>query len=397
MSVLYCRIPHFLAALTRAHVDLPATQPLALLGPDERVWGVSPAAARAGVAVQMRPPLAQARCPDLCLLPLDTARADAAQQAFGEVLGAWQLPTEMQSWGAAYIDLHGVAAGAPAVQPLAAELGQQLRRVLGAHLQPAIGWDSGKFTARAAAVRARPGCMRLVGKAEEVPFLSPLPITLLPLETAALQQLNWLGIRTLGQFAHLPAVAVQQRFGAAGRLAQAWAQGRDTRPVHDAAGRPFPPRSIDFDAPTTQLGAVMAALMHVLDPLLQDCLARLEGCTRVQLQLTFVTGETRRVELALVEPLADGAILRARLQDRLQTLVWPGALDRITVTHFAAGELPAPQLTLFRHPELEEPAPSLEPLAHGLARRFGPVFWRGELVDEAHPLPEKRTRLHELP
>ncbi len=129
------------------------------------------------------------------------------------------------------------------MRPLAAELGRRLRGRLGVHLQPALGWDSGKFTAHAAAMQVAPGRIRLVDKAEEVRFLAPLPVTLLPLPPLHLQQLHWLGVRTVGQFAALPAAAVWQRFGAAGKLAHRWAQGKDDRPVRSRLSRrPAPAR-----------------------------------------------------------------------------------------------------------------------------------------------------------
>ena len=141
------------------------------------------------------------RCPDIVLQSLDIQRSQEEQDAFLSTLMHWQLPVEAQSWGSAYVDLNHVADGAEEVQPLAAELGGRVRRDPGQTLQPALGWDSGKFTARAAAAYTAPGRMRLVGKKEESRFLSPLSITLLPLPLPDQQQLHWLGIRTLGQFA----------------------------------------------------------------------------------------------------------------------------------------------------------------------------------------------------
>ena len=214
----------------------------------------------------MRAQQARAACPDLLLRTLDLAVAEAEQSALLAELAEWQLPVEPQSWGSAYVDMHAVAKSAPSVQPLITEVGQRLRKRLGVDLQPALGWDSGKFTARAAACVAPPGRMRLVDKADEARFLNPLPIMLLPLPRPHLQQLHWLGIRTLGEFAALPAAGVAQRFGAGGRQAQRWAQGRDDRPVRGAVKQAPAPVAVTLDPPTATLQPLVEAVMGSLRP-----------------------------------------------------------------------------------------------------------------------------------
>ena len=54
MSVLCCRVPHLLITLACRRTPALADRPLALLGPDERVWAASPLAAQSGVQTQMR-------------------------------------------------------------------------------------------------------------------------------------------------------------------------------------------------------------------------------------------------------------------------------------------------------------------------------------------------------
>ncbi len=198
MSVLCCHVPNLLITLALRQAPDLAGHPLALLGPDDRVWAASPEAAGSGVQQQMRAQEARTACPDLLLRPLDLQAAETEQSALLAELAEWQLPVEPLGWGSAYVDLHAVAKDRPSVQPLLADAGRRLRQRLGADLQPSLGWDSGKFTARAAACVAPPGRMRLVDKTDEARFLNPLPITLLPLPRPHLQQLHWLGIRTLG-------------------------------------------------------------------------------------------------------------------------------------------------------------------------------------------------------
>ena len=394
MSVLCCYVPNFLVQLTRRTLPRLADRPVALLGPDERVWAVSAEAWQEGVRREMRPQQALTRCPDLYLKPVDMEQGQTEQQAFLDTLLTWGLPVEAQTWGAAYVDLHQVAVDRATVQPLCTDMGRRLRNTLGEQLQPALGWDSGKFTARAAASRTRPGRMRLVGKADEARFLSPLPITLLPLPPLALQQLAWLGICTLGQFAALPSVAVWQRFGQAGKLAQQWAKGRDNRPVMTTVRPAMAPTAVDFAPPTVYHGQALEAALAVLQPQLTVLAEQLTGCRRLHLNLLFDEGSERTVDCIFVEPVSSGRRLRATLEHRLRTLSWPAPLATLSLTITEIGELPAQQLTLF--PEMSEAASPVAELVHRLNGRYGPLFFQGAVVEPGHVLPERRSLLQNM-
>lgn len=391
MSVLCCHIPEFLTNLTLVRQPRLAAYPLALLGPDERVWAVSAAARSQGIQVEMRPHQAQMHCPDVHLASLDLVHCQAEQQAFLALLAQWGLPVEERGWGSGYVDLHAVAMDPLQVRPLAAELGDRVRRALGASLQPALGWDSGKFTAQAAAICTGPGHMRLVEKADEVRFLEGLSISLLPLPPGALQQLHWLGIRTLGQFARLPPGAVGQRFGTAGRLAQRWAQGKDDRPVQNGVTAAPAPAETELDPPSGMLSRVLAALDGLLPPLLSYLAGRLQGCRHLRLQLDFVEGSTRILDLVFVDPVSQIASLRQTLSDRLSALNWPAEMNRITVAVLAVGELQVRQLALFADLS-EQPAP-LATLAQALGARYGQFLFQAHLVNSRHPVAERRARL----
>jgi nucleotidyltransferase/DNA polymerase involved in DNA repair len=389
MSVLCCRIPDFLIRLHLRRHPAQGEHPLALLGGDERVWAVSPIARQNGVLPGMTGRQAQQRCPDLRRCSLDSAAAEAEQDAFLGLLHASGLPVEPLGWGMAYVDLHPLATAKGKVHPLCAEMGRSLRTALGDLLQPALGWDSGKFTARLAALRAEPGAMRLVDKADEVAFLTPLPVTLLPLPAQSLQHLHWLGIRTLGQYAGLPESAVWQRFGQAGKLAWRWAQGRDDRPVQSAQSHLPDPRLVDFDPPEERLAPALAALMEPLRSVLADLADRLQGLRHLRLTLHFLSGDCCTLDLTFVEPLTQEHMLRTMLAHRLQTLVWPDLLTQAELHILAVGELVLEQPFLF--PELTTPtAQTLSDLAQRLRGRYGPIFYGGRVDDPGHPVAERR-------
>ncbi|MBU1746302.1 MAG: hypothetical protein KKA73_01310, partial [Chloroflexi bacterium] len=181
MSVLYCTIPHFAAALARRDDPDLAGQPLVLIGPGERVLDVSAEAAADGVAPGMTARIAAIRCPAALQLDADVAHCRGEFEALLQVLETASPLVEPHGWGAAYADLRALAPDQARAVAVCREVGPAVRRELGAALQPALGWDSSKFTAHAAARRTRPGHLRAVAAVGERAFLDPLPVTLLPL------------------------------------------------------------------------------------------------------------------------------------------------------------------------------------------------------------------------
>ncbi len=390
MSIMCCRVPDFLTSLAERDKPELSGKPVALLGEDERVCAVSPEARQSGVTLQMPARQAQMRCPDVRLHPLSMETSQAEQDAFVGKLAECGLPVEAPSWGIAYVDLHAVAMTSQTVRPYCADLGKQARGVLGEDLVPSIGWDTGKFTARAAASTATPGRMRLVDRTHEERFLQPLSIALLPLSPLAVQQLTWLGIRTLGQFARLPRTAVWQRFGAEGKLAQAWAQGRDDRPVRRTVEEAMPPLSIDFDPPTGLDGDVLEAVLSRLRPSLSALAKRLEGCRHLRLVLNFADGSARKIDHTFVEPVVEESRLRATLSHQLQILNWPAELASLNLSLLECGELMPHQLTLYA---LDTDRSPLMQLAQKLSGRYREIFFRLSMSDEHHPLSERRSTM----
>ena len=389
--MLCSRIPDFALALATRHQPDLANRPVALMGREDEICGLSCQARQAGVRTGMTSRLAQMRCPELSILPADLAECQSAQDILLAELAQWELPVEAQGMGMAYVDLHAVSTERAEVQGLAADLGRRIRRTLGDDLQPSLAWDHSKFCARAAAYRTRPGRIKLVAKDDEVSFLAPLSIYLLPLPIFDLQWLHWLGITTLGQFGALPAGAVWQQFGQAGQLAQRWAQGRDDRPVRNLLHAIWTPLEVELETPTAQLAPVVDGLMAKLQPYLDKWAAALLGCTRLRLDLEFVNRERRALDLLWIEPVSQAPRLRFHLGNQLAALHWPTALDRLVITQAVTAELPAMQMTLFAEPVIERT--TLDEVAEPLQHRYGVIFLRGTVADACHPVDERRIRV----
>ena len=209
-----------------ALAPLPGTEPL--------IGSVTAAAQAKGVRPGMRLGEALATCPGLVLVEQDPA---GVEQAWEEIL------RRLEDAGFAVEPAEpGTRATSrrSGVERLYGGLEPALKRALAA-VGPA--WDARagaaerRFAALAAANVARPGQALIVSDDRTRKFLAPLPLTLLPLERERYEELEELGVRTIGQLAGLPGGAVAERLGPDGRRAWSLARGEHdgTRQRPDAA------------------------------------------------------------------------------------------------------------------------------------------------------------------
>jgi protein ImuB len=384
MSILYCTIPHFAAAL--AQRDSPGLQshPLVLIDPEGRVFGVSAEAAACGVAVGLAARTAEIRCPEAHLVDADLTRCREEFEALLQLLEHTSPKVEPHGWGAAYVDL-----GDPEAIDLCKQAGRAVRRVLGEALQPALGWDSSKFTAQAAARRTRPGHLLAVAAVRERAFLKPLPVRLLPLPDDSLRRLGFLGLRTLGQYAALPPAAVWQQFGQAGKRAQRYARGQDDRPVVPRWQAPRLTAGCEFEVPVNERERLVATLRRLASPLLTQLREDLRACGEVRLTVGFEDeGAQERARTFLFPTACEGRVVRA-LGELLDAMCWRSAAVSLAVALAQIQDAVVEQLPLFPQDERKE---KLREVQRYLVARFGANrLRRAVLAQPGAPLPEWRV------
>jgi nucleotidyltransferase/DNA polymerase involved in DNA repair len=394
MSVACCQIPDFLILIACQQHPKWQERPLALVGPDNQLWAISPQAKHLGIRTEMSLAQAQIYCPEIVVGEIDLGVCENQQAEFLASIHKWQLPVEVLGWGRAYVDMQLVGRAVTTVRSLVVELGQAVRQTLGNQMQPSLGWDSGKFTASAAADWTSPGRIKLVDKENELNFLKPLPVALLPLPTKHLQQLEWLGIYTLGQFASMPRAAVWQRFGKVGKLAHLWAQGRDDRAVEDNLPKTQATTSIAIDPPSGLLHLVQEAVVASVKPRIEYLSQNLVGLRQLRITLEFVPTSQVSVDLVFVEPVGQIERFKSALSSKLCSLSWKGKVQRVHWQILATGELRQFQTTLFD--EIEPQFMSLELTVGDLVKPYGSYLLGSHLVDPRHPVPSRRSSFFTL-
>jgi DNA polymerase-4 len=395
MSILYCSIPHFAAALIQR--DNPSLQhrPLVLIGPDGRVFAASAEASACAITPGLTPRAAEARCPQARLVEADVTRCRAEFEALLQLLEHTNPLVEPHGWGAAYVDLDGLASDSADAIAICSQVGQAIRRELGESLQPALGWNSTKFTAQAAAKRTQSGHLLVVAAARERAFLRPLPVALLPLGDYSLQRLGFLGLRTLGQYAALPPAAVLQQFGQAGRLAYKCARGEDARPVIPRTQERRLVAHWECEHLLTEREQLLTILRRLVAPLLQELRQNLQACGQIRLTVRFVDDSAQERERTLLFPTADEertVLVLGQLVDGMQ---WHMGATALQVTLERIQDSLAEQLTLF--PMQTEKELKLLEVQSYLQARFGANrLRRAILAHPTAPLPEWRANWLEV-
>lgn len=271
---------------------------------------------------------------------------------------------------------------------------------LGLHLQKSLELNqlasqiaiaSNRFTAWVTAQATREHTVSFVNEGEEAWALACHPVSLLPLEDKVLERLDWMGIRTLGDFAQLPSAAIRPQFGKPGQLAYQLTKGIDTTPIPKLTqGREFS-RTLKFD------GEVMDR--QVIDSALNKLAAE------VATSLERAAQTARKLRLTLDLNIRGACELEVRLRRRTNTApqfnnALKVLLDRakiavpITGIAVAAGDivpLAAQQLELFPAMRVVE---AREAVLEDLVERYGPRFFKAAIVDGNSLLPEEQAEFN---
>ncbi|SCF41358.1 DNA polymerase Y family protein [Micromonospora mirobrigensis] len=283
---------------------VPATGPVAVLHAN-RVVACSEQARAEGVRRGLRRREAQGRCPRLTVVDHDPGR-DA--RAFEPVVAAVEevaAGVEVVRPGACALAARGPARYLGGEEAAAERIIEQVAQACAVESQ--VGIADGVF---AAGLAARTG--RVVPPGGSPAFLAGLPVEALG-RPALTDLLRRLGVRTLADFAALPAGDVLARFGFDGALAHRLAAGRDHRPL--AVRQPPVDLAVtaDHDEPIDRVDAAAFAARALAERLHERLAGHGLACTRLGIEAVTAHGqELHRVWRH------DGLLTVAAIADRVR-------------------------------------------------------------------------------
>ncbi|MEV2240277.1 DNA polymerase Y family protein [Micromonospora sp. NPDC049891] len=283
---------------------VPATGPVAVLHAN-RVIACSERARAEGVRRGLRRREAQGRCSGLTVVDHDPGR-DA--RAFEPVVAAVEevaVGVEVIRPGACALAARGPSRYLGGEEAAAERIIEHV--ALSCAVESQVGVAAGVF---AAGLAAREG--RIVPPGGTAEFLAGQPVEALG-RSALADLLRRLGVRTLGDFAALPAGDVLARFGFDGALAHRLAAGRDDRPL--AVRRPPVDLTVtaDLDDPIDRIDVAAFAARTLAEQLHERLAGYGLACTRLGIEAVTAHGqELHRVWRH------DGLLTAAAIADRVR-------------------------------------------------------------------------------
>jgi nucleotidyltransferase/DNA polymerase involved in DNA repair len=390
MPVACALIPRFrlIAAVSDGGV---LSRPAALApepGAAQLIGEVSAAAEKFGLRPGMRMGEALSRCPELALIPPDPERGESSWEEALRRLEGIGAEVESDRAGEAFFEaggLSGLWGGIEGVLKRArGELGTSTR----------LGVGPGRFCAY---VAARSGAIVPEGAGPE--FLDSVPVSLLCGRLGDDQEaddlpneLERLGISTLGRLAGLPRDAVADRFGRLGLRAWRLARGEDEplrpRPVREAI-------AVELELPEAVSGQQLErALELLISRLLAHGERRGRTLRALRLSARLAAGGGWRRQIALRRASDDRARLTDALLPHLALLPAPAATLRLEAV--ALGPETGEQLTL-SSPEQERRRLISEAVRQTRSAAGPDAVLRVLEVDPESRVPERREVLMPFP
>src|SRR5690554_5191856 len=272
-------------ALART-AGLAADAPIAIIDKG-RVFACSAAARASGVSRGIRVREAQSRCPGLEVYKYDPA-------------------TDSRGFSPAIEAIEQLATGVQVIRPgVCAIRGRGPARIYGGEKPAAlavlgvlddlgiparVGVADGPFTAEQAARSTRGKAVRIVPEGASAEFLAPLPITVLDAQELV-PLLSRLGLRTLGDFAALPAAHVTGRFGEHGARLHSLAAGRDNRQLEARIPPADLASTIDFEPPLDRIDQVAFSIRAMADEFIERLVAARLVCTAIRVETETELGD----------------------------------------------------------------------------------------------------------
>jgi protein ImuB len=398
MPVACALIPRF--RLIAAVNDKGILRRPAALAPEpgaaQLIGEVTEAAEGFGLREGMRMGEALSRCPELVLIPSDPERAESSWEEALRRLEGIGAEVESDRAGEAFFEAGGLAGLWGGIEGVLRQTWKELGRAA------RLGVGPGRFCAY---VAARNSAVVPDGAAAE--FLDPMPVSMLCGRLGAAQtatktaaestddlpnELERLGISTLGRLAGLPRDAVADRFGRLGLRALRLARGEDEplqpRPVRESI-------AVELELPEAVSGQQLERSLELLiSRLLAHGERRGRTLRSLRLSARLAAGGGWRRQVALRRASADRTRLADALLPHLTLLPAPAATLRLEAV--ALGPETGDQLTL-ASPEQERRQRISEAVHQTRSVAGADAVLRVLEVDPESRVPERREVLMPFP
>ena len=288
-------IPALSISLARLANPSLHTRPVAVassLAPRSPITEASLEAQQDGVLPGLHVAQARQQCPSLHILPLRTTHVRQAHHALVKTISQFSPVWEPIQPGHFFFDLTGTTR----LFGLACDTTMRIKREITHHygLVGVAGLASNKLVARIASTVIGPPQLCDIHHGSEEAFLSPLPITTLPLNPSRANMiiplLADLNIHTLQDLADIEVTHLEMVLGQQARSLHAWAHGNDSSPVLCPSQQPHIEASVNLDPPEIDSTCLHRALYELLERICRRLRAQQRMCHSIGIEFQYRDG-----------------------------------------------------------------------------------------------------------
>jgi len=234
-------------------------------------------------------------CPQAIFIQGNYHRYIEVSKKFMAILADFSFFLEPGGLDEAYLDVTGFESLHGSIHQMALKIKSRVKDELG--VIASIGIASCKVVAKVASDESKPDGLLEVPLGEEAAFLAPLAIRKLPgIGKKTEQVLTGLGIRTIGQLARMPQLALKSRFGVFGEWLYNHANGIDNSPVTPPAEAKSISRETTFEQDTRDNVILSGTMRNLAERVGADL--RKQGkqakCVSIKVRYTDFTTITRQ-------------------------------------------------------------------------------------------------------
>jgi DNA polymerase IV len=391
MALIGCvQIPEFAIAVARRDNPTLADSPLVLYGEGRQRATVAAASAETGIRPGVSLRQALVRCPHAIVRPAAPDRTQQVLAALIHLLHTFSPRVAAHSLSDdAQIELDLGRSTFAETIVLTQRITEQIQASL--QLVPALGVAATRFVAQRAADVAGTGATVIVPAGAERTFLAPQPVETFPVDGETIQRLRLLGLRTIGDLAHLPLDALQAQFGGTGRRLYQLARGsNDAVPIAASAVAPTLERRGRFAGPLTNRTLLDTAIERLAARLTAQLITNGWAARTIVLTFRLEDGAPWIGTQTLRTPTTDPALLTQAFLNLSHTANLESGVETITL------HINDLVRTVVTQRELFAPAAGQQQELDGalerLHTRYASSFVRAQLDDPTAHLPEQRMR-----
>jgi len=231
-TILHIDMDAFFASIEQRDNPPLLTKPIAVVGSNARTVLVSPSyeARSYGVKTGMTKHQAKLLCPDIVFVKGDTDKYSLACASIAEILYAFTPDIEISSIDEFFLDITNTMHLFGTAEDVAKDAKAKIKEGLG--LSSSIGIAHNKLLAKFASEKAKPNGIYIIRKEDVADLFEKTKVgELCGIGKKTSEQLNLMGIETLGELKRCDPSQLKRSFGVKGLALLLMADGIDDSPV----------------------------------------------------------------------------------------------------------------------------------------------------------------------